>query len=456
MITERENALYSGKLFLFVIGLIFILLHASLKVTFGQVPVPFSHYDEATLTIESAIKIALENNPDLKIAQFRIKQAEAQLKEMESLIYPTVSLNASYERVEETAGAVSSQFRTSDTGVAAGQIEARYLISLKGSRKAAIAGAEKEALAVTLDKEQVQNMLVHQVRNAYYSVLLAREAIDIANQSLAFSRLQMEQAEARLEAGVGVKTDLLTFSVRVSENQTKLHETKNASRLALTALSELLAMNISDDVALVSPELSDNPLEKLSKEQLIQYAFKNRPNLAALERRVGAAREDITVKEAALFPRIELFANYGFTKESNFDITADDDEAAMGVTLSVDLFDGGAKRSKVQQSIQRVNELEEELNRERIAVARIIEDVLNTISDTQSRLETSRETILLAEENLDLRTVRFEAGVGTILEVTEGEVQLSEARLTALQAKIDLLTARSKLSEVVGVTDVEN
>lgn len=456
MINRKEKGLQVGTLLQLVTGVVLLFLLTSFTLSFGQSPIPFSKYDGTTLDISTAVEIALANNPNLTITRARVAQAEEQLKEMRSLLYPTLSLSASYERIEETAGAGASQFRSSDTDVAAGQIEARYVISLKGSRKAAIDEAKKEAIAVTLDEKQVLNLLVHQVKAAYYSILLAREAIEIEKQSLAFSKLQMDQAEARLEAGLGLKTDLLTFSVRVSENQTKLQETSNASRLSLTALSELLAMYVSNDVVLVFPVLSDNPLEKLSKDQLIQDAFKGRPDLAALEKRVGAAREAVTVKKAALLPRVELFANYGFTKESNLSITEDDDEAAMGVIMSMDLFDGGANRSKVQKSKERVSELEGELNKARLTILRQIEDILNNIADTKSRLATNGETIILAEENLELRTVRYEAGVGTILEVTEGEVQLSRARLTELQAKIDLLTARSKLNEVVGVMGFQN
>lgn len=455
MINRREKGLQVGILLQLVTGVMLLFLLASFTLSFGQSSIPFSKYDGATLDIPTAVKIALENNPNFTITRARIAQAEEQLKEMRSLIYPTLSLSASYVRIEEIAGSGGNQFRSSNTDVASGQIEARYVVSLKGSRKAAIDEAKKEAIAVVLDKKQVQNLLIHQVKAAYYSILLAREAIEIEKQSLAFSKLQMDQAEARLEAGLGLKTDLLTFSVRVSENQTKLQETSNASRLALTALSELLAMDVPNDVVLVFPELSINPLEKLSKDQLIQDAFKNRPDLAALEKRVGAAREAVTVEKAALLPRVELFANYGFSKESNLSLTDDDDEAAMGVTMSMDLFDGGSNRSKVQKSKERVSELEGELSKTRISVLRQIEDILNNIVDAESRLATNRKTIGLAEENLELRTVRYEAGVGTILEVTEGEVQLSQARLTELQAKIDLLTARSKLNEVVGLMDFQ-
>lgn len=450
---RKEKSLHVGKRLRLIIGIVLLLLVTSVRLSFAQPPIPFSKYDGTTLDIYIAVEIALENNPDFIITRARVAQAEEQLKEMRSLIYPTLSLSASYERTEEVAGA--SQFKSSNTDVAAGQIEARYVISLKGSRKAAIDEAKKEAIAVTLDEKQVQNMLVHQVRTAYYSILLAREAIEIEKQSLAFSRLQMDQADARLEAGLGLKTDLLTFSVRVSENQTILQKTSNASRLAVTALSELLAMDISNEVVLVFPGLSINPLEKLPKDQLIQDAFKNRPDLNALGKRVGAAREAVTVKKAALLPRVELFANYGFTKESNLSLTDDDDEAAMGVTLSMDLFDGGSNRSKVQKSRERVSELEGELSKARLSVLRQIEDILNNIADAKSRLATNRKTIVLAKENLELRTVRYEAGVGTILEVTEGEVQLSRARLTELKAKIDLLTARSELNEVVGLMDFQ-
>jgi outer membrane protein len=455
MSNRKEKALHAGKHMRLIIGVALLLLATFFKPSFAQFPFTISKYNGTTLDISTAVGIAFKNNPDFTITQARVAQAEEQLKEMRSLLYPTLILSASYERIEETAGAGASQFRSSDTDVAAGQIEARYVISLKGSRKAAIAEARKEAIAFTLDEKQVQNLLVHQVRAAYYSILLTREAIEIAKQSLAFSRLQMDQAEARLEAGLGLKTDLLTFSVRVSENETNLQETRNASRLAMTALSELLAMDVPNDVALVFPELSINPLEKLPKDQLIQDAFKNRPDLKALEKRVDAAREAVTVKKAALLPRVELYANYGFTKESNLSITDDDDEAAMGVTLSMDLFDGGSNRSRVQKSRERVSEIEGELSNTRLSVLRQIEDILNNIADAKSRLVTNRKTIRLAEENLELRTVRFKAGVGTILEVTEGEVQLSQARLTELQAKIDLLTARSKLNEVVGVMDFQ-
>ena len=163
MSNRKEKALHVGKRLRLIIGIVLLLFVASVRLSFAQPPIPFSKYDEATLDISTAVEIALKNNPDFIITQARVAQAEEQLKVMRGLIYPTLSLSASYVRIEEIAGSGGNQFRSSNTDLASGQIEARYVISLKGSRKAAIDEARKEAVAVTLDEKQVQNMLVHQV-----------------------------------------------------------------------------------------------------------------------------------------------------------------------------------------------------------------------------------------------------------------------------------------------------
>ncbi|MFQ5900634.1 MAG: TolC family protein [Thermodesulfobacteriota bacterium] len=447
----RKNKILIGiDLFEMITGVILSILLTSYQVLANEAITPPKN---RTLNISAAIELALSNNSDVRIARARIGQAEERLKEVRSAIYPTLTLRAGYERIEEIASGGLGQFIPSDINRGSGQIETRYLISLGGGRRASIKQAKEEVKAVTLEKRQVQTLLAHQVRTGYYSLLLAREATKIARESLEFVQLQMEQSEARLEAGVGLKTDVLTFSVRVSENRIRLQEADNASRLALTALSELLAVKIPEDVVITFPDLSIDPTEDISIDILIQQAVNNRPELIALEKHLAASGEAIRVDKAAIWPRVELFANYGFTKDSTLKLTGEDDEARIGVTMSMDIFDGGAKQAKVRQSIHRFTELEAKFDMSKLKISRLLEDVLNNISEARSRVKTSRETIQLSEENLELRTIRYEAGVGTILEVTEGEVQLSQARLTELKAKIDLLIARSKLKEVLGVVE---
>lgn len=415
-----------------------------------------------TLTVDQAIEVALINNPDLGQAIARIRQARARLALARSPFLPSLDANVSYTKYLESSmdvnfgGAGFELPSNSRIGVARGNefygtgLDATWNLFAGGRDWQNYAASREQRDGAANQAERVKKVIENAVRRAFYQALLARDAIEISNASVAFSSRELKDAKARYDVGRGLKTDVLTFETRMLDAQVQVTEAENSHRLALISLGELMAMALPDDIELTMPASSGSKWEKMAEEQVVQTAWQQRRDLAALRNDYASARRQVAAAKAEWFPQVNATGKYEVSHRNSPDFRQDEDDLTVGVGVTWNLYRGGDTVAAIAAARHTATEKAESHRRLKLSIRTEVSNALTNIKNARRRVELGEKMVASAEESLKLLAERYRAGAITISQVTEGELRLSEARLDLIQARIDLLNAQSELRLALG------
>ena len=415
-----------------------------------------------TLTVAQAIEVALANNPDIGQAIARIRQAHARLARARSPFLPSLDANASYTKYFESSmdinfgGAGFELPSNSRIGVARGNefygtgLDASWNLFAGGRDWQNYAAAREQRHGAANQAERTKEIIENAVRRAFYQALLARDSIEISNSSVAFSSRELKDARARYDVGRGLKTDVLTFETRMLDAQVQVAEAENADRLARISLGELMAMGLPDGIELTMPESSESKWEKMAEEQVVQTAWQQRRDLAALRNDYASARRQVEAAKAEWFPQVNAFGKYEVSHRNSPDFRQDEDDLTAGVGVTWNLYRGGDTVAAIATARHTAAEKAESHRQLKLTIRTEVSNALTNIKNARRRVELGQKTVDSAGKTLELLTERYRAGAITISQVTEGELRLSEARLDLIQARIDLLNAQSELRLALG------
>lgn len=412
-----------------------------------------------SLSWHGALALARQNNPGLAAARERVRVALARRAEARSEIFPRVDLRGSWIRFIEAAdfrGRTTSNVSGSTTrtnfftgrgsDIYTGGVDLSLSLFDGGETYHARRAAEEEVQATRSDTAAAEYDMDLAVSTAFLDVLLARGAVEIARESLQFSREQEEVARARADAGEGLGVDVLRFATRASERQLALNRAIATARIRREILGELLGVPIDETVEFVEPS-GDLVLPAGS---LVETALRRRAELVALDARIAARRERVGQEKATWWPSLNVFGSYGFISLDDLALGQEKDEFQVGAALSMNLFEGGASRARILARQSELADLVEQRRQLALAVEREVREAQIDLDVVTKNVEVSRETLELAGEVLERVTARYRAGEAQILDVTEAELERFGARLVYLRSWIHRLLAQARLGRAVG------
>ena len=408
------------------------------------------------LSVDDAVAIALSNNADIGQARARLLQAKELIRQARAAFLPSLDVGGDYTRLIESRHNFFGQFGPgSGSDIFGAEARLSYNLFSGGRDLNNLRIARDTARATDLLRRRTDEEVSDAVRQAFYQAILAHESIAIARASIAFSNRELKDARARFEVGRGLKTDVLTFETRYLEAQVDVSVRTNAYRLSRVALAELMAINLPDDVELVTPPLSESRWERMPEEKVEQRAWETRADMRALRRDYAAAVRNIHVAQSEFYPQLDLSSTYDMQRLSSIRFDHDDDQLTAGVRMDWNLFAGGATRAAVREARHKAEEIAERYRALKLKIRTEVSNARFNIQDARRRVELGQKTVTSAQENLRLLTDRYRAGAITISQVTEGELRLTEARQQLIKAKIDLLQAQSELRLAIGAVGPE-
>ena len=396
------------------------------------------------ITLQQAIDLAKNNNKDLQVAQLNLDRTEKQLKEALGSQYPTVSAQMDLTRNDSASSELSirraeqrGQSLLDDDSVNTSfntGLELNYNLYTGGRRGAQIKAAEQQIRFNQLDLERITEQITLDVSTDYYalqgadaSVRIEQAAVDEATQSL-------RDAELLERAGLGTKFDVLRAEVDLASSQQALTiaiaEQKSARRQLVETIS--LAQNVE--------LMAADPIEvaadwTLSLEQSILLAYKNRAELEQflLQREIEDQQQLVEI--SANKPQVSLFANYDVLGVLNDDV-GPADGFAIGARLNWNFFDGGIAKARRDQNKVDKNIAETRFSQQRDQIRFEVEDAYFRLEANKTNIDTARKSVELAEESLRLARLRFQAGVGTQLDVIDAQSELTRSRGNLLRAVV--------------------
>ncbi|MBE9109785.1 TolC family protein [Nodosilinea sp. LEGE 07298] len=404
------------------------------------------------LSLETAIELAYRNSEQLRIALLQLERSQSGLRAERASLYPTVDLSGSLQTTNQSSSGGESQFGGGDitTTTASSTLRTDYDLGLSGERSARISAAERQVRLSELQVEQTREDLRLNTITDYYAVQEAIEQIRINQAFLDEAERNLRDSQLREEVGVGTRFDVLRAEVQVANARQTLTQAASQRQIAQRQLSRRL--NVPPAIELTSLAVNIAGAWPLSLEESIVLAFQNRAELEQflVEREFNDAQRRISL--AAVRPRLGVFGQYGLQSLLSSSTGASSslgDGFSLGAQLSWRLFDAGAARARATQNeldIQ-TDEFEFESTRNDIRVQ--VEESYYTLVANQANIDTASVAVNQAEEALELATLRFNAGVGTQLDVLTATRELAEAEGNLVTAVLDYNRALARLERAV-------
>lgn len=407
----------------------------------------------ATLDLEQAVALALENNYSIRQARAQYEEATGAVMTASAGQLPTVSLDAGYTQVDEgllktPAGTVAGEPESWSTGVTASQ-----LLYAGGAVRSSIATSRAQQDAAVAAFESAVQAALFDVRSQFYTVLLAREQVGVQEQSVKLLEEELANARSRVKAGSGSPFEQLRAEVALANGQPPLIRARNNYRLAAVELLRIIGLPAGDwTVESVVGELAFEGRE-FTLESLLTSAGENRPEVRQLEYQVSAAESGVDTAAAGRKPTVSVFGGYEVRKSAyTSDIGTTVDGWSVGVQGSWAIFDGRETRGRVRQAKSRVDQARLALAETRLAIEAEVRQAYSSYQESVELVRASQKVVEQAEESLRLARSRYGAGAGTQLDVLQTQVALTEASLNEAQALYEANVASARLQRVAALS----
>lgn len=399
------------------------------------------------LDLKTAAFIALAGNPTIAAAEARVRQATERIFQAKADYWPRLDLSASGARLWPSDNSLKTNramARLLDPAATTDNPEDLYNTALIASWKVfdgfarkfrnAAAHYGRDLSVAALDDSR--RLIVSSVATAYFVAQLVRENVDIARADEEFNQRQLGEAKARRQAGTGSLSDELNFEIRINDARAARIQAERNYEAAVYALAALLGMEEARLPSTVTlAPLKDETKDELARpdaEKLIGYAYKHRPDIRQGEFSIRQAEAREKIARSRFYPNLNLSAGYDGLHTGNLRLDEDDYGASVGLSLTFNLFSGGADRARAREARERTIELEKGLEDLKINVSSEVRDSLAQLMSAQEQLRLQRINAELVQKNRDLVDKEYIAG------------QVSLVRLN--EAQRDLITAKSRLA----------
>jgi outer membrane protein TolC len=387
------------------------------------------------LSLKQAVTIALEKNPQRKAALADTKTAASDVRLARSSLLPRVTFSEVATRGNDPVyvfGTKLRQQRFSNLDFALDILNtpapmSNFSTRLGGSwtlfdslaswRSLNRAGRLKEAAEHEL--QSTDQEVEYRVIEAYFSALLAKRRMGVAEQSLKTAQAIVERSKNRYETGVIVESDYLSAQVRAASRQQELIRAQNTLALARAQLST--AIGFSGQAEYVpADDLAERHLPPLKLEDVEQKAIVSRPDLRRIRSNEAAQQQSIAMAKSAFGPRVSAFAGWE-ADNPTFVAGGGGNNWLAGIEVQFDLFQGGAKRAQLareQASQQKLAALQEGA---RDAVRLEVRRAYYEMDAAKQQIEVARLAVAESRESLRVNQDRYDAGLSTITELLAAE-----------------------------------
>ncbi len=415
------------------------------------------------LDLETAQRLALDNNPGLQSALARVEQARARLRQAAAAWWPTLDLTGSggyirrsdkeYE-IAQFFPPIAGQSTDRTYSQASGGLQAAWVLFdglYRSFNEQQARYAEKSARAARID---AQRLLVAAVAEAFLNAQLAQANTRIAEADRDFYLRRLEDAQSRYEVGAGPWGDVLNIKVQLNAAKTSALFAAREFEAAGYGLAALMGLPDARFPAhLRLQELGrdlDVREETVSPDALIREALARRPDIRQLALAVTQAEAAVGKAEAGFYPRLQLTGGVNGVRQGELSLTGEDFGNTLLLNLSWNLFAGGLDRARRVEADQARREAEYLLLNLRNRVASEVRQGIALLEAAREQVILQRESVRLVEENRELARSEYEAGQASLVRLNEAQRDLTATYGRLALAQVAFLQARQRLLASTG------
>ena len=413
---------------------------------------------QTKLTLAQALEIALSENPTIKIADQEIEIKRYAKQGTYAKLYPQIDATASYQRVIEKQsmsmsmnGATQTIRVGSDNSFNGGISAAMPVINAQLWSSLKVSALDVE-LAVEKARSSRQDM-VEQVTKAYYSVLLAKESLAVYKSVYDNAVKNNKNVKMRYDVGSVSEYDLISSNVSVQNAEPNVFEAENSVMLTLWQLKALLGLDLQMDID-VEGTLMDYQSAMDKAYTLSQLDLADNTTMKQFELQEQMLDKALKITKLANVPTVSINAAYLYTALGN-DGKFGQKEAwnpysYAGVQLNIPIFAGLSRRSATRQARLDLSnlQLQRENTERQLRVAMV--QSLNSMHTSVKQFNSANATVEQAKRGYEISVKRYDVGKGTLVEIDNSQLALTQAELSRNSAIYNFLNSKIALDKILG------
>ncbi|HTB09990.1 MAG TPA: TolC family protein [Bryobacteraceae bacterium] len=403
------------------------------------------------LTLQEAVAIAIKNHPQIQGAQNEANFAQQQVTINRAAYYPTLNGDVTASQGNDLsrigAGALSAS-RLFDRFGAGAIVD--QLVTDSGRTPNLVASARFQAQAAAHSLEATRYDVVLQVNRAYFEVLHAQAVIKTAQQTIEARQTLSDQVTELAKNNLKSQLDVSFADVNVSEAKLLLIRAQEALQGSVAELGRALGSDQPANFQLVEEPIPTGP--PATADDLIAQAVANRPELASLRSSRDSAYKFFEAERDLKRPSVTIEAVGGFVPYINTPPTAPipANYEAIAANVHIPVFNGHLFSARREAAHQRAMESDQRLRNQQQIVARDVRVAYGGAITAYQRIDVTAQFLRQAALALDLARGRYQLGLSSIVELTQAELNLTQAEIENLSAKYDYQSQYAELQYTIG------
>jgi outer membrane protein len=396
-----------------------------------------------SLSLKQAEAEAVKNNPQISVARLAALASQQVTREVRSSLWPSAIANLtgvdSHDNSRITAGALNNPiiYERAAAGVMVNQLITDFgrTTNLAASANYAAKAENQNALAT---KEQI----LLAVDQAFYSALQAHAVLTVAQQTVSARQTVSDQVGALFKSKLRSQLDFSFANVNLAQAKLLLLDAENNQDAALAALSAVLGYPGLRNFQLVedTTPISSPPG---NVDDLISSAFAMRPEILALDFQYQSARKFQSAEHDLFYPTIQAIGVAGVTPVR--DPVLSNWYDAAGVNVGIPLFNGFLYSARSREARLKTQATQERMRDLRNRIARDVRTSWLNANTAYQRVSVTQQLLDQASLALDLAQTRYRLGLSSIVELSQAQLQQTQAQISSAQAGYDYRLALAVL-----------
>ena len=410
------------------------------------------------LTLDKAIELALSENPTMKVAEKEIELKEVSKTEAWQNLLPTVTLdgaisyNAKVASMKMDMGGQTMEIKMGkdDSNTWNGALQVAIPLYAPAVYKAM--SLTESDLQLAVEKSRGSRIdLVNQVTKAYYQLMLAQDSYKVLNENYKLAETNFNVVNAMFKQGRVSEYDKISAEVQMSNAKPSLISGQNAVELAKLQLKVL--MGITADIELEIEDSLKNYEQEMANAIYTEIDLAGNSSLKQIDLQGELLIKQRKMSQSSFLPTLALVGNYQVQSISNTNWNVAkynwSDAATISLSLSIPIFKASNFTSLKSNKIQQSQLAETRVNTERMLNMQA-KSFVDNMTASSEQLQSNKNAVELAEKGLEISQKRYDVGRGTILELTNSQVSLTNVKLSYNNTIYDYLVAKSDLEKLLG------
>ena len=451
------------------------------------------------ITLDRAIEIALSENPTVKVADLEIEKKKYAKKSNQSALYPQIDLVGNYSRAikkqvmymggDDSGGSsmfdpiikgIEDTFTESvpgytpnsllqnigknstqggDGGIEVGRdntwtggVSASWPIIVPTLWKSLQLSSIDVELAVENARASKINM-VNSIRKAFYGALLAKDVLNVYKQSYDNALFNYNNIKSKFEQGIVSEYDMIRADVNAKNIKPNLVQSENAYTLSKLSLKALMGIDIDQEIE-IEGSLADYEKELYQEVLAMDTTLTRNSDLKQFDIQTEQLNKSLEIYKAQYLPVISLSGNYMYMSMNN-DFKFGDYKwtpySTVEVAISIPIFDGLKKRNDIKQtkvSLEQMKWQREDIVRN---LKLSVNNDINNMTNYVEQVFSTKDVVVQAQKGYEISKKLYDTGMGTLLDMNDAQLGLTQASLAFNQAIYNFLASKSDLDKTLGI-----